>query len=43
MIKFYVLAAVGAAFAASLDSILVLFLTIAIVLWLYKTGNINGS
>jgi|TARA_B100001094_G_C17498595_1_gene469978 hypothetical protein len=44
MIKFYVLAAVGAAFAASLDSILVLFLTIAIVLLLYKREqDINGN
>ena len=44
MIKFYVLAAIGAAFAAAADSIVILGITTAIVLLLYKRErDINGN
>jgi len=44
MIKFYVLTAIGAAFAAAVDSIVVLGITTAIVLLLYKREqDINGN
>jgi len=44
MIKFYVLAAIGAGFAAAADSIVVLCLTTAIVFLLYaRERNINGN
>ena len=44
MIKFYILAAIGAAFAAAADSIVVLCLTTAVVLLLYKREqDINGN
>jgi hypothetical protein len=37
MAKYYVLAALGAAFAAAVDSYVVLALTLAITLLLYQT------
>jgi hypothetical protein len=44
MIKFYILAAIGAAFAAASDSILILCLTTAIVLLLYvRECDIHGN
>ena len=44
MIKFYVLAAIGAAFAAASDSIVILAITTAIVILLYaRERNINGN
>ena len=44
MIKFYALAAIGALFAAAVDSIVILAITTAIVLLLYKREqDINGN
>ncbi len=44
MIKFYALAAIGAAFAAAVDSIVVLGITTAIVILLYaRERDINGN
>ena len=44
MIKFYGLAAIGAAFAAAADSIVILAMTTAIVILLYsRERNINGN
>ena len=44
MIKFYALAAIGAVFAAAVDSIVILGITTAIVLLLYKREqDINGN
>jgi hypothetical protein len=44
MIKFYILAAIGAAFAAAADSIVILAMTTAIVILLYsREKNINGN
>ena len=44
MIKFYALAAIGASFAAAADSIVILAITTAIVLLLYKREqDINGN
>ena len=44
MIKFYVLAAIGALFAAAVDSIVVLGITTAIViLLLMRERSINGN
>ena len=44
MIKFYVLTAIGAAFAAAADSIVLLCLTTLVVLLLYtREQKINGN
>jgi len=44
MIKFYGLAAIGAAFAAAADSIVILCITTAIVILLYsREQDINGN
>ena len=44
MTKFYILAAIGAAFAAASDSIVILAITTAIVILLYaREQDINGN
>jgi len=44
LIKFYALAAIGAAFAAAADSIVILAITTAIVIFLYsRERDINGN
>lgn len=44
MIKFYALAAIGAAFAAAYDSIVILAITTAIVILLYAIDrDIHGN
>jgi len=44
LIKFYALAAIGAAFAAAADSIVILAITTAIVILLYsRERDINGN